>query len=65
MDESKSIKACSLNKHVDDFLDYYLNRCLEPDFAILLKGKWGCGKSYYIKNYLNMHGLVVENNLIV
>lgn len=62
MDESKSIKACSLNKHVDDFLDYYLNRCLEPDFAILLKGKWGCGKSYYIKKYLNMHGLVVENN---
>ncbi|MBR4347618.1 MAG: hypothetical protein IKP90_01560 [Fibrobacter sp.] len=62
MDESKSIKECSLNKHVDDFLDYYLNRCLEPDFAILLNGKWGCGKSYYIKKYLNTHGLVVENN---
>lgn len=51
-----------MNKHVDDFLDYYLNMCLEPDFAILLKGKWGCGKSYYIKNYLNTHGVVVKNN---
>ena len=52
----------SMNKHIDEFLDYYLTRCLEPDFAVLLKGKWGCGKSYYIKNYLNTHGLVVENN---
>ncbi|WP_298772476.1 P-loop NTPase fold protein [uncultured Fibrobacter sp.] len=62
MKKQMLIKACSLNKHVDDFLDYYLNRCLEPDFAVLLKGMWGCGKSFYIKNYLNTHGLVVENN---
>lgn len=52
----------NLNEHVDAFLDYYLNDCLEPDFAVLLKGKWGCGKSYYIKNYLNTHGLVIKNN---
>ena len=52
----------NLNEHVDAFLDYYLNDCLEPDFAVMLKGKWGCGKSYYIKNYLNTHGLVIKDN---
>ena len=52
----------NLNEHVDAFLNYYLNDCVEPDFAVLLKGKWGCGKSYYIKNYLNTHGLVIKNN---
>ena len=62
MNAQKSNEVYSLNKHIDEFLDYYLNKCLNPDFAILLKGKWGCGKSYYIKNYLNTHGLAVENN---
>ena len=43
----------SQNEHIDDFLTYYLFKCLEPNYAVLIKGKWGCGKSYYIKNFLN------------
>ena len=50
------------NKHIDSFLDYYLSQCREPNYAVLIKGKWGCGKSYYIKNYLNTHGLRIINN---
>ncbi len=52
----------SQNKHIDDFLNYYLFKCLEPNYAVLIKGKWGCGKSYYIKNYLNSHGLRIIDN---
>lgn len=50
------------NKHIDAFLSYYLFECLEPDYAVLIKGKWGCGKSYYVKNFLNTHGLNIVNN---
>lgn len=52
----------SQNEHIDDFLTYYLFKCLEPNYAVLIKGKWGCGKSYYIKNYLNSHGLRIIDN---
>lgn len=50
------------NKHIDSFLDYYLSQCCEPNYAVLIKGKWGCGKSYYIKKYLNTHGLRIIDN---
>ena len=50
------------NEHIDSFLNYYLFKCLEPNYAVLIKGKWGSGKSYYIKNYLNSHGLRIADN---
>ncbi|MFW6272845.1 MAG: P-loop NTPase fold protein [bacterium] len=38
-----------MNEHIIDYLNYYIN--LEnPQYAVLLKGKWGCGKTFFIKN---------------
>ncbi len=40
-----------LNEHIDRFLDYYCD--LEsPEYAVMLKGKWGSGKTYYINNFI-------------
>jgi len=40
------------NKHIDEFLDYY-TKLPNPQYAVLLKGKWGSGKTHYINEYKN------------
>ena len=39
------------NKHIEDYLNEYL-RIEKPGFAVLIKGTWGSGKTYFIKNYI-------------
>ena len=41
------------NKHVSDFLDYYFNFNHSPEYAILIKGAWGAGKSWFIQKALD------------
>lgn len=41
----------TLNSHIEDYLDYYCNLKYAPDFAVLLKGSWGAGKTWFIKRY--------------
>lgn len=38
------------NKHINEFLDYYIELS-NPQYAVLLKGKWGSGKTYFINEY--------------
>lgn len=39
------------NDHIEKFLDYYLALPSAPEYAVLLRGNWGCGKSWFIRNY--------------
>lgn len=48
-----------INSHVETYLNYYCNLSPAPGFAILLKGKWGSGKTWFIKNHLTK---LIENN---
>ena len=41
-----------MNEHIVYFLDGYL-KISEPDFAVMLKGERGGGKTYSIQNYLS------------
>lgn len=43
-----------VNQHINDFLDYYLN-LNEPQYAVLLSGKWGSGKTHFIRTFKNDH----------
>lgn len=45
----------SLNHHIEEYLNSYLSMKATPEFAVLLKGKWGSGKSWFIKNYIKNH----------
>ncbi|RXJ96299.1 hypothetical protein CRV00_01375 [Malaciobacter molluscorum] len=38
------------NKHINEFLDYYI-KLTNPQYAVLLKGKWGSGKTHFINEY--------------
>ena len=41
----------SINSHIEKYLDYYCNLSHAPGFAVLLKGQWGCGKTWFIEKY--------------
>ncbi len=41
----------SINTHVEEYLNYYCELSHSPKFAILLKGKWGSGKTWFINQY--------------
>ncbi|MFG1287897.1 P-loop NTPase fold protein [Xanthobacter versatilis] len=36
-----------------DYLDYYLSPDVETDFAVMLNGPWGAGKTHFTKLYLD------------
>jgi len=40
-----------INSHVEEYLDYYCNLSHAPGFAVLLKGQWGAGKTWFISQY--------------
>jgi len=40
-----------VNQHINEFLDYYLN-LNEPQYAVLLSGKWGSGKTFFINQVI-------------
>ena len=40
------------NKHIEEFLKYYLENESSPDYAVLITGCWGSGKTYFVKKYL-------------
>lgn len=42
-----------MNEHIKEYLDYYTNLQINPGYAIMLRGQWGSGKTWYIKNYIN------------
>jgi hypothetical protein len=41
-----------LNNHIEDYLEYYSNLPYAPHFAVLLKGEWGSGKTWFIKKFI-------------
>ncbi len=43
------------NEHVREFLKYYCDLPKEPQYAVLLTGLWGSGKTWFIKNFIANH----------
>ena len=37
--------------HIENFLDYY-TALTAPHYAVLLTGKWGIGKTFFITKYM-------------
>ncbi|MBO7550177.1 MAG: hypothetical protein J6T62_01435 [Fibrobacter sp.] len=49
------------NRHIASFLDGYLNASNKPDYAVLITGDWGSGKTHFIKKYLCGDKKIVKN----
>lgn len=42
-----------MNENIVTYIkDRYINSKMEPEFAILIKGEWGCGKTFLVKKIL-------------
>ena len=39
------------NQHITEFLNYYCGMPTPPQYAVMLKGKWGSGKTHFINEY--------------
>lgn len=46
-----SQRDIEVNSYVETYLDYYCELSHAPGFAILLKGQWGSGKTWFINRY--------------
>ena len=42
-----------MNEHVVNYVKEYIESKSSPQFAIFLKGEWGCGKTYFINKIIN------------
>lgn len=42
----------NINQHIENYLDYYTGLKIAPEFAVLLRGDWGSGKTWFIEYYL-------------
>lgn len=40
------------NKHIEEYFDYYFDGKKNFEYAILLNGAWGSGKTWFVKQYL-------------
>jgi len=39
-----------MNKKIDAIIKNYLNSSKKTDYAIMINGEWGCGKTYYVEH---------------
>ena len=40
------------NKHISEFLQYYYELEKPPEYAVLLTGLWGSGKTWFVENFI-------------
>lgn len=50
---TRSIILSNPNEHIVSFLDHYFNLPVAPGYAVLLKGNWGTGKTWFLKETLS------------
>lgn len=50
-----------INSHIKQYLDYYFRLPVPPEFAVLIKGSWGIGKTWFIKDYIRNQKATDEN----
>lgn len=42
-----------MNNNVIEFLENYIGLRNNPEYAVMIKGEWGCGKTWFIKKFIN------------
>lgn len=43
------------NEHITEYLDHYFKEVVNPGYAVMLTGDWGCGKTWFIKDFIKNH----------
>jgi KAP family P-loop domain len=51
----KLAASADKNKHVIDYLSYYISIPYPPHYAVMINGPWGIGKTYLVKKFLKQN----------
>ena len=43
------------NNHIREFLKYYCGLPKKPEYAVLLTGLWGSGKTWFVDDFVEKH----------
>jgi predicted nucleic-acid-binding protein len=57
-----------LNDHIEKYCIEYIESEFDPQFAILIKGEWGCGKTFFINKLISRYkktGQKIKSNEII
>jgi len=57
-----------MNEHIENYCIEYIESEFNPQFAILIKGEWGCGKTYFINKLISRYkekGQKIQSNEII
>lgn len=52
------------NSHIEEYLEYYCGLEYEPNYAVLINGMWGSGKTWFIKNFIKNHESIKKTEII-
>ena len=53
-----------MNKHISDYLDYYVNLEVSPNYAVMITGEWGAGKSFFVTSKIKSYGTEIKAHYI-
>lgn len=51
-EEDELQEASSVNLHIQQYFDYFVRLQTPPQYALLISGKWGSGKTYLVQRLL-------------
>lgn len=54
-----------INSHIYEYLEKYVNAKVAPHFAVLLKGDWGVGKSFFINDFISKHNSLKQDSICI
>jgi Cdc6-like AAA superfamily ATPase len=52
MTENEKAPATAGNRHIKEYLAYYIALPHSPHYAVMITGPWGIGKTFLIKKLL-------------
>lgn len=53
----KDKKVLTMNDNIAKFLDDYMKNA-DPLYAVMLTGRWGCGKTFFVNKWLKILEMV-------
>lgn len=58
------MKIVNPNEHIEKYLEYYLSLD-RPGYAVMIKGDWGTGKTWFIKNFIKKHDVDNKKSIYI
>jgi KAP family P-loop domain len=62
IENQKAPLSANRNRHIKEYLSYYLALPHSPHYAVMITGPWGIGKTFLVKKFFQDRGESDETN---